>query len=181
MKRILVALCAVVLIGCNSGRQSDEDRNMMAAQEESAVRNLIINLHADLKKLYNTKADDVDSVMAKYYVNDMYYVTIWGTTETLDSTKSRLKTSLPRIGNYDNSIESLSVKAYGDGAYAFFILRQEYTVEGFPFNEYLPTTVILEKANGGWKIVHLQRSTDPQTMQQYMAMQQRARPGGQRK
>jgi ketosteroid isomerase-like protein len=150
---------------------------MMMVQDESAVRNLIINLHADLKKLYNAKNDDVDSVLGRYYVEDMYYVTIWGTTETLDSTKSRLKASIPRIGQYDNSIENLSVKVYGNGAYAFFVLRQEYTVDGFQLDEYLPTTAILEKLNGQWKIVHLQRSTDPQTMQQYLTMQQRAASG----
>jgi ketosteroid isomerase-like protein len=95
----------------------------------------------------------------------------------LDSTKSRLKASIPRIGQYDNSIENLSVKVYGNGAYAFFVLRQEYTVDGFQLDEYLPTTAILEKLNGQWKIVHLQRSTDPQTMQQYLTMQQRAASG----
>lgn len=181
MKQILVALFVVVLVGCNSGKQTDEDRTMMTAQDESAVRNLIINLHADLKRLYTSKTGDVDSVLAKYYVNDMYYVTIWGTTETLDSTKSRLKTSIPRITDYDNSVENLGVKVYGDGAYAFFVLRQQYTVDGFHLDEYLPTTAILEKHDGDWRIVHLQRSTDPQTMQQYMAMQQRSRPGGQKK
>lgn len=181
MKQTLMALFVAVLVGCNSGRQSDEDRMMMAAQDESAVRSLIISLHTDLKRLYTSKMGDVDSVMAKYYVNDMYYVTIWGTTETLDSTKSRLKMSLPRISDYENSIENLNVKVYGDGAYAFFVLRQQYTVDGFRLDEYLPTTAILEKLDGNWRIVHLQRSTDPQTMQQYMAMQQRARPGSQQK
>jgi ketosteroid isomerase-like protein len=181
MKQTLLALSMVVLIGCNPGKQSDEDRRMMAAQDESAIRNLIINLHADLKKLYTSKMGDVDSVLAQYYVNDMYYVTFWGTTETLDSTKSRFKASIPRINDYDNSIENLSVKVYGDGGYAFFVLRQQYTTDGFRLDEYLPTTAIVEKVDGAWKIVHLQRSTDPETFQQYLAIQQRARPSGQKK
>lgn len=181
MRQTILALGMVVLIGCNTGKQSEEGRRMMAAQDESAIRNLIINLHADLKKLYASKMGDVDSVIAKYYVNDMYYVTIWGTTETLDSTKSRFKASIPRINDYDNSIENLSVKVYGEGAYAFFVLRQQYTVDGFRLAEYLPTTAILEKVGGDWKVVHQQRSTDPETIQQYLAMQQRTQPSGQKK
>ncbi len=182
MKNILLVLCLIVLAACNSNKNKEQDVKMMAVQDESTVRNLVVNLHSDLKKLYNTKSGNVDSLMAQYYVNDMYYVTIWGTSETLDSTKARLKNALPLIQAYDNSIENLTVKVWGDGAYAFFVLRQEYTINGFKLDEYLPTTAVLERVNSQWKIVHLQRSTDPQTFQQYIAMQQQnARQGSAKK
>jgi ketosteroid isomerase-like protein len=167
-----VALLCLVLLACDSGKQHQEEQQIMAMQDESAVRNLVVNLHGDLKRLYNGNAADVDTVFARYYLPDMYYVTPWGTSETLDSTKSRLKTSLPRISGYENSLENLSVVVYGNGAYAFYVLRQEYQIDGFALDEYLPTTAILEKINGAWKIVHLQRTTDYQTMQQYVALQQ---------
>jgi len=102
----------------------------------------------------------------------MYYVTPWGTSETLDSTAARLKAAIPRIQDYDNSVENLSVRVYGDGGYAFYVFRQSYTIDGFQLEEYLPTTAILERVSGTWKIVHLQRTTDYQTMQQYVALQQ---------
>ena len=172
MKNILLVLCLGGMVACNAGKNKEQDMKMMAVQDESTVRNLIVNLHSDLKKLYNGKSGNVDSLMAQYYVNDMYYVTIWGTSETLDSTKSRLKAALPLIQDYENSIENLTAKVYGDGAYAFFVLRQEYSISGFKLDEYLPTTAVLERNNGQWKIIHLQRSTDPQTFQQYIAMQQ---------
>ncbi|MGH2567637.1 MAG: nuclear transport factor 2 family protein [Bacteroidota bacterium] len=174
MKNSLLMLGVVVLLACDAGKNKEQDQKMMAVQDESTVRSLIINLHSDLKRLYSGRTGEVDSVMATYYVNDMYYVTPWGTSETLDSTKARLKVSIPRISDYENSIENLSVKVYGDGAYAFYVLRQEYSIDGFKLDEYLPTTAILERVSGAWKIVHLQRSTDPQTLQQYISMQQTA-------
>jgi len=171
MKYSLLVVCLVVA-ACNSGKQQQEEQQMMAVQDESAVRNLVVNLHSDLKRIYNGMVDEVDSMAATYYVGDMYYVTPWGTSETLDSTKTRLKASIPRIRDYSNSIENLTVRVYGDGGYAFYVLRQEYTIDGFVLDEYLPTTAILERVGGAWKIVHLQRTTDYQTMQQYVALQQ---------
>lgn len=181
MKTVLLVLCLTVALACDSGKKKEDDKKMMMVQDESAVRSLFVNLHADLKKLYNGKVSNVDSVMAEYYINDMYYVTPWGISETLDSTKSRLKVNTPRIRDYENSIENLTVKVYGDGAYAFFVLRQDYSIDEFKLDEYLPTTAILERVNGGWKIVHLQRTTDRETMQQYLTMQQPTAPQGAQK
>ncbi len=176
MKTVLLVLCLTVALACDSGKRKEEDQKMMMVQDESAIRSLFVNLHADLKKLYNGKVGDVDSIFARYYLDDMYYVTPWGTSETLDSTKSRLKANVPRILDYENSIENLTVKVYGDGAYAFFVLRQGYSIDGFKLDEYLPTTAVLERMNGTWKIVHLQRTTDRETMQQYLTMQQQSAP-----
>ena len=172
MKHSLLPLCLVVLLACDSAKQQQEEQQMMVVQNESAVRNLILNLHSDLKRIYGGSAGEVDSMIANYYVSDMYYVTPWGTSETLDSTAARLKAAIPRIQEYDNSVENLSVTVYGDGGYAFYVFRQSYMINGFQLEEYLPTTAILERVSGTWKIVHLQRTTDYQTMQQYVALQQ---------
>jgi ketosteroid isomerase-like protein len=68
-------------------------------------------------------------------------------------------------------MESLRVKVFGDAAYAFFILRQQYTVDGGQLDEYLPTTFVLERRGEKWKIIHAHRSTDYETIQQYVALQ----------
>ena len=172
MKFSLVGVCLIVLLACDSAKQQQEEQQMMAVQNESAVKNLILNLHSDLKRIYGGMVDQVDTMIATYYVPDMYYVTPWGTSETLDSTVTRLKAAIPRVQNYDNSVENLTVNVYGDGAYAFYVFRQNYSIDGFQLEEYLPTTAILEHIDGSWKIVHLQRTTDYQTMQQYVALQQ---------
>ena len=46
------------------------------------------------------------------------------------------------------------------GAYAFFIFRQGTNVDGTLLEEYLPPTLVLERRETGWKIVHAHRSTD---------------------
>jgi hypothetical protein len=66
------------------------------------------------------------------------------------------------------------VKTYGEGAFAFFVLRQSTRVDGVRLEEYLPTTLILERRGTGWKIVHAHRSTDYETFQQYIAMQKKS-------
>ena len=111
--------------------------------------------------------------MDNYFGQDVYYVTYWGMTEPIDSTKSRLRHALSAIKEYDNRIESMKIKVYGDGAYAFFILRQTYTLNGNLMDEYLPTTFILERYGNRWKVVHSQRSADFPTIQQLMNVAQR--------
>jgi hypothetical protein len=93
-------------------------------------------------------------------------------TEPIDSTKSRLRHALPGIKDYDNRIESVNVKIYGDGAYAFFILRQTYTLNGVLMDEYLPTTFVFERREKQWVVVHSQRSADFQTIQHLMNIAQ---------
>jgi hypothetical protein len=69
----------------------------------------------------------------------------------------------------------MKVKVFGDGAYAFFILRQTYSLNGNLMEEYLPTTFILERRDNRWFVVHSHRSADFQTVQQLMNVaQQRA-------
>ncbi len=168
-------LLVLIFLAAACSSQHKEDVKISTKQDETEVKQLIQGLHASLAKMYNGAKLDVDSLLDSYYVSDMYYVTAWGTSEPLDSTKKRLKILLPRVKDYENNLQSLQVKVYGDGAYAFFVLRQNYTIDGNPLDEYLPTTVILERQGGKWKIVHVQRSTDLPTIQQYMAMQQKTK------
>ena len=169
---MLVGLC-LVMLACDSAKEkTPEEQQMMAVQDESAVRNMLTNLHADLQRVYGGSVGEVDSLYALYFVPDMYYVTPWGTSETLDSTIARLKTSIPHISNYENSIENLFVSIHGEGGYGRYVLRQTYVVDGFEVEDYLPTTVAVERVNGQWKIVHLQRSTDMKGFQQLMNLQE---------
>lgn len=62
-------------------------------------------------------------------------------------------------------MEGLQVKTYGDGAYTFFILRQSKTADGTLFEEHLPTTLVFERRDTGWKNVHAHRSTDYETFE----------------
>jgi hypothetical protein len=170
MKRIVLLASLVVLAACQ--QQDRQTEQLSALQQESEVRNRILSLHESLSRLYSGYVANVDSVMDRYFESDMYYVTPWGTTEPLDTTKSRIRNAVSRMSDYENNLQNLTVSVYGDGAYAFFVLRQNYTVNGYHLEEYLPTTMILERRNGVWKIIHVQRSTDFETMRQYVAMQQ---------
>jgi hypothetical protein len=133
----------------------------------------IADFHQALKRAYNGASISTDSLMDNFFDKDIYYVTYWGMTEPIDSTKARLRYAVKGIKDYDNRIESVKVKVYGDGAYAFFILRQTYVLNGTLMDEYLPTTFILERRENRWFVVHSQRSADFQTIQQLMNIAQR--------
>ncbi|MBI4417974.1 MAG: nuclear transport factor 2 family protein [Ignavibacteriales bacterium] len=156
--KLISVLALVLVLGCQ-----EEDRLMDRQNVEMTIRNLQISL----KNAYTTGDVDTDRLIDEYYDSSAYYVTPWGTSEVLDSTKSRLRTSLPRITDYDYSIESMDVKTYGDAATAFFVLRQDYKVDGKDRSEYLPTTMVLERRKDGWKIVHIHRSADPESWKQW--------------
>jgi ketosteroid isomerase-like protein len=156
--KLITVLALLLFLGCQ-----EEDRSMDRQNVEMTIRNLQISL----KNAYTTGDVDTDRLIDEYYDSSAYYVTPWGTSEVLDSTKSRLRTSLPRITDYDYSIESMDVKTYGDGAIAFFVLRQDYKVDGKDRSEYLPTTMVLERRKDGWKIVHIHRSADPESWKQW--------------
>ncbi|MBM4162061.1 MAG: nuclear transport factor 2 family protein [Ignavibacteria bacterium] len=168
MKYALTA-CLIVLASCESKEAKEQIRTV--AQDESMIRDMIASLNAQLAKACNGANIDTDSLMDAYYETNIYYITPWGWSEPLDTTKARLQKAIPRIKDFENRIEKLEVKVYGDGAYASFILRQNYTVDGALLEEYLPTTLIFERRGEGWKIVHAHRSTDYETFQQYIALQ----------
>ena len=93
------------------------------------------------------------------FLNGMCNVTYWGMTEPVDSTKTRLRAAVKGIKDYDNHLEGMKVKVYGDGAYAFFILRQTYALNGVLMDEYLPTTFDFKSAGGtgGVSCIHTVR------------------------
>lgn len=159
MKSLMLVLLAMVFVSACQEADSSIDRQN--------VENTIRNLQFSLKAAYTTGDVDTDRLIDEYYDSAAYYVTPWGTSEVLDSTKSRLKMTLPRITDYEYSMESMDVKVYGNGAFAFYVLRQDYKVDGRERSEYLPTTMVLERRGEGWKIVHVHRSADPESWQQW--------------
>lgn len=161
MKYFVLAL-ACVMVACQT-----EDRSLDEQNIETTVRNLQISL----KNAYTLGTLDTDSLLSMYYDPNSYYVTPWATSELMDSTKSRLRAALPLVSDYDFSIESLTARSYGTGGYAFFILRQDYKVNGVERSEYLPTTLVLEKRGEVWKIIHAHRSADPETWNQWFGPQ----------
>lgn len=167
------ALVVLVFLSVACGTKEEGKPVQSPEADAATIEGMVYSFYRALGRAYNGATINTDSLMDAYFDADIYYVTPWGWTEPLDSTKARLRNARSHVKDYDNSIENLKVKVYGDGAYAFFILRQNYTVDGNLLEEYLPTTFVLERRNHSWKIVHVQRSTDYQTMQQYVALQQR--------
>lgn len=155
----------IVVVGCAGLEESDP------RIEEQQLEQLVYNLHDGLRDAYTGRSVDTDSLINVYYDPLMYYITPWGSSEPIESTRVRLKNALPIIRDYEYSIERLQTRSLGRGGYASFILRQAYSIRGFLLDEYLPTTFVFEKSGDGWKIVHAQRTTDYQTMQQYVEMQ----------
>jgi ketosteroid isomerase-like protein len=176
----IIPLCLLLIfVSCVSDKKKTAAYN---SEDVAVIEREIADFHDAIKRAYNGASINTDSLMDNFFGKDVYYVTYWGTTEPIDSTKLRLHLVLPGIKDYDNRIESMSVKVYGEGAYAFFILRQTYTLNGVLMDEYLPTTFIFERRENHWVVVHSQRSADFQTIQQLMNVaQRRSTPVGQGK
>lgn len=168
--RIGVLIWALLLASC--ARQEPQQQKLTSGKDEQQIEEAIAQFYKGLQRVYNEGGVDSDSLLAATYDPAVHYVTPWGWTEPLDTTKARLRRAHGRVKNFGHHLELVDVKSYGDVAYAFFTLRQEYTVDGRLLEEYLPTTMILERRGDGWKIVHTHRSTDYETMQQYVAQQQ---------
>ena len=158
----VVVIAAALLVSCHKGGPSET-----VAADQKTIENTINNLYASMKTAYSDGGVNTDSLLNAFYDPEAYYVTPWGTTETMDSTKNRLRAAIGHVSDYDFSIEDLSIKSYGSGASTFFVLRQDYKVDGKERSEYLPTTAILEKRGDGWKIVLSHRSADPETWRQW--------------
>jgi SnoaL-like domain len=168
--KILPLILLFLLVSCISDKKRSTNS---LSEDEAVIEREIADFHQALKRAYNGVSISTDSLMDNFFGKDVYYVTYWGMTEPIDSTKSRLRHALSGIKEYDNRIESVKIKVYGDGAYAFFILRQTYTLNGNLMDEYLPTTFVLERYGNRWKVVHSQRSADFPTIQQLMNVAQR--------
>jgi hypothetical protein len=163
--RIIASLLLVLLISCVSEKKKSSDDT---SEDVALIEHEITNFYQALKHAYNGIPMNTDSLMDNLFDKDVYYVTYWGLTEPIDSTKSRLRHALPGMKEYKNRLECMNVRVYGGGAYAFFILRQTYSLNGIIMDEYLPTTFILERRDNRWMVVHSQRSADFQTIQHLM-------------
>lgn len=170
MKKILLPL-AVLWLGCESKEPAD------FAQDEDLIKNEILEFHRILKKACNGVPIDTDSLYDAYFAAGSYYVAPWGSSEPIDSTKSRMKRAVPRIKGYDSRVEVLKTRVFGDAGYIFFVLRQEYTIDGLRRDEYLPTTFVMERRDDGWVVTHAQRSTDVETMKQWFPDQMSKQEG----
>lgn len=168
MKFALVC-CALIMFSC--GKKGAQDQAPSSAQDDTRIQEMIVSLYNGLARAYNVGGLNTDSLIDAYYERDIRYVTPWGWTEPLDTTKARLRNAVSRVKDFNHRIEAVQVRSYGDGAYAYFILRQSYRIDGRLLEEYLPTTLILERHGSDWKIVHVHRSTDYETFQQYIALQ----------
>ena len=163
--RIIASLLLVLFISCVSEKKkSSGDRS----EDAAFIEREISDFYQSLQQAYNGIPMNTDSLMDNFFDKNVYYVTYWGMAEPIDSTKSRLRHALPGIKEYENRLESMNVKVYSGGAYAFFILRQTYSLNGIMMDEYLPTTFILERRDNRWMVVHSQRSADFQTIQHLM-------------
>ena len=169
--RFRLLICALLLFSC--GKQETQNQASFSAQSEAQIEELVSSLYQGFARAYNEGGINTDSLIDAHYDKGIHYVTSWGWTEPIDSTKARLRNALAHVKDYSASIEGLQVKTYGEGAYAFFILRQNTKVDGTLLEEYLPTTLVLERRETGWKIIHAHRSTDYETFDQYIAMQKK--------
>lgn len=169
--KLSLIFCALVLLSCGSQQKNEH----MAAQgsDSARIEEKISAFYAGLSQAYNGAPINTDSLFNANFAGNVRYVAPWGSTEPLDSTKARLRNALHHVTGFSYRIESMEVKSYTDAAFASFVLRQNYLVDGSPLDEYLPTTMVLERQAGDWKIVHVHRSTDFETMQQYAALQQK--------
>jgi len=159
--RIFIVLLLLLFISCVPEKKKSETD---LSKDIAVIEREIADFYQTLKQAYSGVPMNTDSLMDSFFDKDVYYVTYWGMTEPIDSTKSRLRQVLPGVRGYENRLESMNVKVYNDGAYAFFILRQTYSLKGILMEEYLPTTFILERRNDRWIVVHSQRTADFQTI-----------------
>jgi hypothetical protein len=169
--KVSLFLFSLLLLSC--GKPEQKTTAGSPAQETARIEETISSLYAGLSTAYNGAAINTDSLFDVYFEKDVRYITAWGWTEPLDSTKARLRNASSHVKDFSFRIESMQVKPYADAAYASFVLRQSYKVDGTPLEEYLPTTLVFERRGTDWKIVHVHRSTDYETIQQYVALQQR--------
>jgi hypothetical protein len=169
--KFCLLLCSLLLISCSTKEKREPVQ--LPAQDAAQIEERITGFYAGLSQAYNRGGLNTDSLFDAYFAKDVLYVTAWGWTESLDSTKVRLRNAVRHVTEFSYHMESLQVKSYGNAAYAFFVLRQDYKVDDNQLDEYLPTTFVFERRGPDWKIVHVHRSTDYETIQQYVALQQK--------
>jgi hypothetical protein len=166
LRFILFALgTAALLTGCESGGPSP-------AEEKAAVEDLIRGYHRVLEGAYQGRGVDLAGAFDRVFDLKGRYVTYWGTEEPIDTTRARAIGGVGKVTEYTNMVENVETRVYGEGAVITCIIRQEYMLQGFAIDEFLPTTYVLEKHDGMWKVVYTHRSADFETIRQQMEIMQ---------
>ncbi len=140
-----------------------DDEQIQRKADAQSIRQQIESYHEGLRRAFRGKAVDIEKLFDALFDESVYYVTYWGVSEPLDSTKARIERAIPLMSDYTSRLEIVAVDVSGDFAYAFFILRQSYRLNG-ERDEYLPTTFVFRRTEGGWKVVHAHRSADQETI-----------------
>jgi hypothetical protein len=161
MRTFLCCLLLILLAACNE--RQDQTAADKSRHDSDVLDRQIHSLYRGLSQAFRGMPVDTDSLLDAHFVADVYYVTYWGTAEPIDTTKSRFRRAKQLMKDYENRVEVIQAKVSGDLGYAFFILRQSYTLNGNRMEEYLPTTFIFERRPEGWKVIHAQRSADLET------------------
>jgi hypothetical protein len=153
------------MLGCQEQGPSLE-------QQKETVEDLIKGYHRVLEGAYQGRDVDLAGVYDRVFDLQGRYVTYWGTEEPVDTARARAINGIGRVSGYVNMVENVESRVYGDGAVVSCIIRQEYRFQGYSIDEFLPTTYILEKKDGLWKVVFTHRSADFETIRQQMAIMQ---------
>lgn len=161
MKRMLALLIPFVLIGGCA-----DDSSTPGPQDQAAVEKVVTHFHRALEAAYAGKNVDLAAEIDRAFDPNARYVTYWGQEEPVDTTRARMLAGVGRVSDYTNAVENIESRVYGDGAVVSCIVRQDYEMNGHRIDEFLPTTYVLERRDGAWKIVFAHRSADFQTIQQ---------------
>lgn len=137
-------------------------------EERAAVEKVITKFHSALEAAYGGRNVDLAAEIDRTFDGNARYVTYWGQDEPIDTTRARMLGGVGRVRDYTNAVENTETRVYGDGAVLTCIVRQEYDLNGHRIDEFLPTTYVLEKKEGMWKVVFVHRSADFQTIQQQL-------------
>ena len=168
MERLrLFAVMLLLVVGCQQGADP--------AQEKEAAEELIKGYHRVLEAAYQGRNVDLAGAFDRVFDSKGRYVTYWGTEEPVDTARVRAVGGIGKVTEYVNMVENVESRIWGDGAVVTCIIRQEYMLQGYAIDEFLPTTYIMEKQDGRWRVVFTHRSADFETIRQQMEIMQAMR------
>ena len=149
------------LISCGDPRAA-------GPEEQAEVERIITKFHRALETAYGGGNVNLAAEIDGAFDGKARYVTYWGQDEPIDTTRARMLGGVGKVKDYTNAVENIETRVYGNGAVLTCIVRQEYDLNGHRIDEFLPTTYVLEKKEGMWKVVFVHRSADFQTIQQQL-------------
>ncbi len=167
--RWLAALILLLIVGCQNGPDP--------ARDKEAVEEIIKGYHRVLEAAYQGRDADLAGAFDRVFDRKGRYVTYWGTEEPIDTARARAIGGVGKVTEYINMVENVESRVFGDGAVVSCIVRQEYMLNGYPIDEFLPTTYILERQDRLWRVVFTHRSADFETIRQQMELMQKMREG----